>query len=132
MAEAFIDRMSFSTEEKDHLKNMVDENMLTLRAITKMTDNQLKSLGFPNGTILELKAKAESNRIATPTTIPGSSGDSTPSISSTPCSSKSPVTHQLTLEKLREAVGHVTQKQMTRSGNIGFTLCVINWSTLVL
>ena len=109
MAEAVIDRMFFSTEAKDRLKKLVEENMLTLRAITQMTDDQLKSLGFPIGTISELKAKAESNRIATPTTIPGPSGDSFPLILSTPCS-KSPVTHQLTLEKLREAVGHLDTK----------------------
>ena len=72
--------------------------------------DQLKSLGFPIGTISELKAKAESNRIATPTTILASSGDSTPLISSTPCSSKSRITHQLTLEKLREAAGHLDTK----------------------
>ena len=110
MAEAFIDGMSFSTEQKDRLKKLVDENMLTLRAITQMTDDQLKSLGFPIGAIIELKAKAESNRIATSTAIPASSGDSTPLISSSPCSSNSPVTDQLTLEKLREAVGHLDTK----------------------
>ena len=110
MAEAFIDGMSFSTEQKDRLKNLVDENMLTLLAITQMTDDQLKSLGFPIGATIELKAKAESNRIATPTAIPASSGDSTPLISSSPCPCKSPVTDQLTLEKLREAVGHLDTK----------------------
>ena len=108
MAEEFIDEMSFSKEQKDRLKKLVDENMLTLRSITQMIDDQLKSLAFPIGAFIELKA--EINRIATPTAIPASSGDSTPLISSTPCSSKSPVTHQMTLEKLREAVGHLDTK----------------------
>ena len=47
--------------------------MLALRAITQMTDDQLKSLGFTIGAIIELKAKVESNRIATPTAIPANS-----------------------------------------------------------
>ena len=110
MAEEFIDGMSFSKEQKDRLKKLVDENMLTLRSITQMIDDQLKSLAFPIGAFIELKAKAESNRIATPTAIPASSGDSAPLISSTPCSCKSPVTHQMTLQKLREAVGHLDTK----------------------
>ena len=110
MAEAFIDGMSFSTEQKDRLKKLGNENMLNLRAITQMIGDQLKSLGFPIGAIKELKTKAESNRIATPTAIPASSGNSTPLISSSPCSSKSPVTDQLTLEELREAVGHLDTK----------------------
>ena len=100
--------MAFSKEQKDRLKKLVNENMLTLRAITQMTDDQLKSLAFPIGGFIELKAK--SNRIATPTAIPASSGDSTPLISSTPCSSRSPISHQMTLEKLREAVGHLDTK----------------------
>ena len=65
MAEAFIDRMSFSTEQKDRLKKLVDENMLTLRAITQTTNDQLKSKHFPIGAKIELKAKDESDRIAT-------------------------------------------------------------------
>ena len=122
-AEAFTDGMSFSTEQKDRLKKLVDENMLTLRAITQMTDVQLKSLGFPIGPMIELKAKAESNRIATPTTISASSGDSTLLVSSSSCSSKSPVTHQLSLEKLREDVGYLAKANDTERKHMIHFVC---------
>ena len=36
MAEELIDGMSFSKEQKNRLKKLVDENKLTLRSITQM------------------------------------------------------------------------------------------------
>ena len=82
--------------------------MLTLRAITRMTNEELKKLGFPIGAIIELKEEAKNNEVVTLNASLASSFDSTPPIASTSSSLPSPVTPpQMTLEKLREAVGHL-------------------------
>ena len=108
MTEALIEGMSFSKEQKDRLKKLIDENMLTLRAITRMTNEELKKLGFPIGAIIELKEEAKNNEVVTLNASLASSLDSTPRIASTSSSLPSPVTPpQMTLEKLREAVGHL-------------------------
>ena len=109
LAEALIDGMSFSTEQIGLLKK-TKRCWFHVQSHKWPTNAQLKSIGFPIGAIIELKAMAERNRIATPKSIPASSGDSTPLTWSTSCSSKSPVTHKMTLEKLREAVGHLGAK----------------------
>ena len=90
MTEALIEGMSFSKEQKDRLKKLIDENMLTLRAITRMTNEELKKLGFPIGAIIELKEEAKNNEVVTLNASLARSFDSTPPIASTSSALPSP------------------------------------------
>ena len=82
--------------------------MLTLRAITRMTNDQLKRLGVLIGAIRKLKEEAKNNQLVTVNASLASLVNSTLSIASTSSFSPSPLTPpQKTLEKIKEAVGHL-------------------------
>ena len=134
MTEALVEGMSFSKEQKYRLKKLIDENMLTLHPITRMTNEELGKLGFPIGARIELQEEAKNNEFVTVNASLASSFDSIPLIASTSSSSPSPVTSpEMILEKLREAVGHLDPRV---NGSIRkdmiHIVCVINWPRLVL
>ena len=109
--EALIEGVSLSKEHKNRFKNLIDENMLTLRAIPRRNIEALTKLDFPHGAIEELKEKAKNIEIVTVNASLASSFDFTPLIASISSSPPRPVTpSQMTLEKLKKAVGHVNTR----------------------
>ena len=101
------------------------ENMLTLRAIKRMANDELRKVCFPIGAIIEVKEEAMNNRIVTSNASLASSFDSTPFNASTSSSPAGPATPpRMNLEMPREAVGHLnTNLNYSKRKNMNSIVC---------